>query len=205
VYAEAWQIIRSITWDAVLGGLLLLFAAVVGWVLERHETLRLVRGVAWWLRRVVVPLLSVRSWPLRALIIFANNATILACVVLCGRWRIVSAAAIASVGLTLGIALRNLSASNYDWRPPGVNAPSKLRQMVRAGVLLNLLEPPAIVLSVGLSLMQTRLPTLPVHDVWSVFAIIALPLLAIAACGEALWLGTGFYGGSLRDNGPSVP
>ena len=69
---------------------------------------------------------------------------------------------------------------------PGTTAPIK----TMIGVALNLLEPPAIVLVIGLSLGRTAAP-LPAGVAWEMFVVWAVPLLLAAAAGEALWLGSG--------------
>jgi hypothetical protein len=52
-----------------------------------------------------------------------------------------------------------------------------------------MLEPPAILISAGLSLAQGAMPAdLSTTAVWSTFAHIVLPLLALAAAGEATWM-----------------
>ena len=54
--------------------------------------------------------------------------------------------------------------------------------------MLNLLEPPAIIAAIGLSLGRSVVPLSP-GQAWEAFAAWIVPALLIAAGGEALWLG----------------
>jgi hypothetical protein len=129
------------------------------------------------------------------LVIFFNNAGILALMVCLAVSRAAAAIAVIAVGLTLGIALRALGHIHLDWSHPGPNAPIILRRQIRFGVLLNLLEPPAIAAAVGLALARTSM-SLPAPDAWQAFAMFVVPLLLVAAGGEAMWIGAGLRLGS---------
>lgn len=55
------------------------------------------------------------------------------------------------------------------------------------GLMLNLLEPPAIVLTLALALAWGSVP-LSAAEVWGIHVAVVLPLLALAAIGEGLWM-----------------
>ncbi len=61
---------------------------------------------------------------------------------------------------------------------------------VAVGMALNLLEVPAILITLGLSMGRGGATSgLLSGDVWTAYAVAVAPLLLIAAGGEALWLG----------------
>lgn len=194
------EVLTAVWREMAWGTALLFFAAVVGWVLARHKRFFAVRWMTWWLRRVVLPLISTRSWLSRTLVIFFNNAGILALMVCLAVSRAAAAIAVIAVGLTLGIALRALGQIHLDWSHPGPSAPATLRRQIRLGVLVNLLEPPAIAAAVGLALGRTSL-NLPPQDAWQAFVLFVVPLLLVAAGGEAMWIGAGLRLGSAQRPG----
>jgi hypothetical protein len=60
---------------------------------------------------------------------------------------------------------------------------------MRVGLFLNLLEFPAIGLTLALSMMQHAVPiTHSSGSQWPLAGLAILPLLAVAACGESLWM-----------------
>ncbi len=61
-------------------------------------------------------------------------------------------------------------------------------RQVFLGVLLNMLEVPAIMLSAGLSLAQGTLWPVASLPVWSIFGAVVVPALILAAVGESLWM-----------------
>jgi hypothetical protein len=96
--------------------------------------------------------------------------------------------AVAGVGLAFGLALRLLIdlPETQAFEPP--KTPQR-KLLMRIGLALNMLEPPAILLAAGLSLAQgARGGDISLGTGLAVFAQIVLPLLILAACGEALWL-----------------
>jgi len=77
-------------------------------------------------------------------------------------------------------------------RPPALNAGPEIHIDLPAkiGFALNLVEIPAIVIVAGLSMGQLAAPNgLSMSAVWRIFAALVLPALALAAGGEALWIG----------------
>jgi hypothetical protein len=124
------------------------------------------------------------------LVILTNNTLVLAGLVALGTSRAGAAAGVAVVGVALGIGLRTLSEYSPHWSPPPPNCSPRIRRNVRVGVALNLLEFPAIALAVGLSVGRGHLP-LDDEGIWLAFGVWVVPLLILAAAGEALWLGTG--------------
>ena len=173
-----------------IGTIVLLLAVAAGWVLGRHTSFPLVRLITWWVTRVVTPLLRSRSWVRRAATIFINNTCVLAALLALGPWRIPARVGVVLLGLSLGIALRHLSAiaDRFAVSVPVRDRSAKRR--MRVGVALNLLEPPAIVLTLGLTLGFRTIP-LTGEQAWLTFGVWVVPTLFVAAAGEALWLGVG--------------
>lgn len=183
------SIVMSTVWPSmVLGTGLVVVATVAGWNLAAAPSLTPVRVIAWWLRHLVRPLLACRSWSIRAGAIFLNNASILTALVALGQWRWIAVAATAGLGLSLGIGLRILSADPSTSLHLGPSADARRMRRIRLGVGLNLLEPPAIMVAIGLSLGRQSIP-LGDAQVWGTFAMWVLPATLIAAGGESLWLG----------------
>ena len=96
--------------------------------------------------------------------------------------------AVAGLGVSLGIALRLLS--EIPDVPGGhcLSLGKWAKRRVAIGMGLNLLEPPAIMLAIGLSLGQQPASLTP-GVVWGTFAAWIIPLTLLAAAGESLWLG----------------
>jgi len=76
---------------------------------------------------------------------------------------------------------------------------------VRWGMALNMLEPPAIALTIGMAMAREPLH-LPEVQLWKTFGLLVAPLMLAAACGESLWMGVtpgfgseGRTAGSLAD------
>ena len=184
------DVIGTVWTYVALGTLLMLVGTGAGWAMGRQSSLPPVRWIAWWVRRVVLPLIRCRAWWRRAAMIFVNNASILALLLALGRWRVLPLFGIAAMGMSLGIAIRvmlDLPADPLVLGPARSNAE---RRRMRVGVALNLLEPPVIMLTIGLSLAQQAIP-LSSAQVWETFALWVIPATLLAAGGEALWLGTG--------------
>ena len=183
---DTLQVVLSLWRHAVVGSLLGLVAAIAGWRLARDACVPPVRLMAWWVRRVVVPLLSYRGWWRRFFVIFLNNVTILSVLVGLGRWAVWPIVGVAIVGLSLGMAMRLLGERHHD--SVVLDSEASVTFLVRLGVAMNMLEPPAIVLAIGLSLAQRPLG-LSDEQAWWTFGVWGAPMLLLAAGGEALWLG----------------
>ena len=56
------------------------------------------------------------------------------------------------------------------------------------GMGLNLLEPPAIAVALGLALSYSSAP-LTDTQLWQTFVFVVAPLMLVAAGGESLWMG----------------
>lgn len=166
----------------------MLIGTVGGWVIGQRAALPPVRLVTWWIRGVVMPLLRCRSWWSRAATIFANNLSILALLVAAGLWHTVALVAVAGLGVSLGVGLRILMCQPaVPWEgKPSTGRSAKRR--VRVGIALNLLEPPAIALAIGLCLGRSVLP-LSAAEMWETFLLWVVPFTLLAALGEALWMG----------------
>ncbi len=179
----------SILWPSMLVGTGLVIASTgAGLGVGSFQTLSIVRWVDGWIALVVAPMLRSHSWLIRFLIIFANNTAILAIVLAAGFWTPAAYCAIVAVGVMLGIGLKVLSgktegvfANEQDELPA-----SDWRMLV--GFALNMLEPPAIIFTVGLSVGLHRLPQ-GTEQAWQAFFEWTVPALAFAAAGESLWIG----------------
>ena len=181
----------SVMWGGFLLGTALLALTVWGgWVAAAHPRFPPVQTVDWWVRRVVLPILRRRTWLGRAAIIFANNISILTIVVALGPWPGASLVGIAFVGLSLGIAFRLLLGLPDYTLAPKLRLEPKDQRRVRIGLALNMLEPPAILFTLALSIGRWLAP-LPPGTVWTAYLIWVVPAMLVAAGGEALWLGAG--------------
>lgn len=171
---------------AILGTGLIIVAAWVGWSIGRHRALAAVRIMSWWVERVIVPLVTRRTWKARSLAIFSNNILILAALIELGRWHWGAILGVAAVGVSLGMAVRVLCDS-----PDGLHLshpPSNQDWRIRYGITLNMLEPVAIAAAIGLSM--GRAPAgLATSEVWSAFCLLIAPTMLVAAGGESLWIG----------------
>lgn len=182
------DLISGVWIDAVLGTGLLVAGVGAGWVAGQASWLPPVRLIATWVRCFVLPLLRCQSWWRRATAIFVNNVSILAALLAVGRWHGASLLGVAGLGLSLGIGLRVLSGASEAFGDLDLGSDVRARRCIRIGVLLNLLEPPAIILTIGLSLSRAAVP-LPAPQVWETFALWVVPPTLLAAAGEALWMG----------------
>ena len=184
----------------VLGIAIVLATTFLGWAIGRHRGFPLVRWVGFWVRYVVLPLIRQRSCIGRAVGIFVNNIAILSGLVAVGAIPGAAFIAAALLGLSLGIALRLLMGVEEPFTPAQVHPTSTDAWRVRIGVSLNLLEPPAIAVALGLSLGSWQaagepargllgIVPLPTAQTWETFAVWVVPAMVLAACGESLWLG----------------
>lgn len=181
--------VRSIGLTPTLAGCaVLLIGCIAGWGIAREATWWPVRIMGRWVDFVLALLLRSRSWTFRAAVILANNATSCALMILIGGipgggWAIVTL-----VGLVMGVALRRLLALQ-----PPADAESHMPRGGAAaliGVLLNLVEFPAIVITLGLCMGQNASANdVPIEKVWNIYLTWVAPCLIIAACGESLWIG----------------
>lgn len=176
-------------WGCALAGTVLIVVATwVGWATAESESFALVRLVKWWLTRVVLPHLTARLWVHRAAVIAANNLLILLGLMALGRWLVPVLVGIALCGVSMGIALRLLPDLPGGIGLPAVGGGPGSSWRMRVGVILNLLEPPAIAFALGLAIGISASPT-PPGQAWGVFLIGVVPAMLVAAGGEALWLG----------------
>lgn len=186
--ADLPSLVREL-WPSMLIGLAItVTGAVLGWHAGPYGSWPPVRFLRWWIERVIVPVLRSSSWLCRAGAIFINNSGVLACVVLLGFTYLTGLLGSAALGLSLGIALHILSTQPEALvEPHEINTP-RARRRFALGMALNMLEPPAIVLALGLALGRSSVP-LPSGNVWRAFAVWIVPALLLAAGGEALWMG----------------
>lgn len=174
---------------AAIGGVALVVCLGVGWWVAGRPIGWLVRGVSYWLDHVVRPVLAARSWARRAAIIAANNSLVCVLLVLLGLLGHAAWLGVAGVGLGLGTALRVAMDRGRVFFPE-VELSGWQRVAVGVGITLNMLEPPAILLAAGLSLGQGAVvDRFGLTTALQLYGRIGLPMLLIAAGGEALWLG----------------
>ena len=132
-----------------------------------------------------------RRWPkerLRPVGVSLSNISILTGLIAVGIWPVAALSAAALLGLSLGIALRVLLAFEDVFTPPDGRAAGGAGWRIKVGVALNMLEPPAIAVALGLSLGRWMVPLSP-GDAWETFAVWVVPAMLLAAGGESLWLG----------------
>jgi len=178
--------------ESLLGTAVILASVLAGWRIGRRHRTAAVRLVSWWVERVIRPIVEGGSWLRRAVTIAANNTLICATVVALGAVPYAAWFAVAGVGLGLGIALRVMG-PRPGAEPGGLEClPAGRRAAVNLGLALNLIEVPAIMLSAGLSLAQgawSQKLTSP--DALTAFGYAVVPMLIVAAAGEALWMTAG--------------
>ena len=182
------MIVGSLWKCSLVGTVLIVTAVWVGWLSGPARSFPLVRFIRWWLVRVMLPRLGSPSWWYRAGVIAVNNISILAVVMALGVWPVAALISVALCGVSMGIALRILPDMPSGFTFPASDWPAGFRWRVWTGVILNLLEPPAIVLAIGLSIGQRSIP-LAADQAWASFALWVVPAMLLAAGGEALWLG----------------
>jgi len=183
-----WDVIAGAWMHLLLGTGLLVFGCCAGWAISRARALAPVRFVTWWVQCVLFPRLRHRSWFVRATLIYVNNILILTVLMLVSPIFSAVIVVTAVVGTSIGIVMRAL-AEDQEWGLSSAPRPEPTNVRLRSlGLCLNLLEPLAIALTLGLAL--GRVPRgLTGAEVWSVFAIVIAPLMLAAACGESLWMG----------------
>ena len=197
------KLLLDLTPAALLGGVLVVACMPLGWWLGCRQRGALYCITCWWFAQVAQPLLACESWSRRALIIAANNSTVCGALVLLGALGHVAWLGVVLMGVSLGIALRLLVALPLKEAGPADSEATKAQGPIEArrlesphrklltgiGFALNLLEPPAILLSLGLCLGQGAWGTIiNLKPALTLFVLLAFPLLLIAAAGEALWL-----------------
>ncbi len=179
--------LRELWFAMLIGTAVMLVSVWAGWSVSRARRFPPVRWIGWWIDHVVIRLIRADRWSVRSLAIFVNNTSICAVAVALGPWSPAAWAGVAGVGLSLGIGLRELG--ERSWGCFRDERGDRSRR-VAFGYALNMLEPPAIVLCLGLCLGQSALPVATSDlQVWWLFTVLAAPALAIAAMGESLWIG----------------
>lgn len=186
---------RGLWREALVGSAVIVVAAIIGWRFGAIRDAWFVRVIEVWMRYVLDPLRATRSWLVRMVMIFINNSLACGLLVLAGGVGSLGWLAALLMGLALGCGMRRLSASlpiepgefNGQDDPEPRSAGSALLHLI--GLLLNLLEVPAIMLSVGLSLAQGGLSAgLDRAAAIEIYLSVVVPLLGVAAGGEALWM-----------------
>lgn len=195
-----WGVLCASWYRALLASGLLVFACCAGWGISQNESLALVRFVRWWVGRVLWPLLCSRSWLARAATIYINNMVILCGLVALGRWSWAVIGGTALVGVVMGMAVRTLSGIP-ELSSPEVVGGGLGSWRLRWGLGLNLLEPPAIAIALGLAL-SCGPESFSTAQAWGTFLIVVAPLMLVAAGGESLWMGesAAFQHGASRNS-----
>jgi hypothetical protein len=173
---------------ALLAGLVIGAGVTAGWWLARDTQSAFVRLVRAWLSLVVRPLFGRSRWLRRTIIIAANNSLVCLIMVLMGALGQLAWLGVAGTGLGLGAALRLMLTKGPA---VGLGPPPTHRRPVLEGVgfAVNMLEIPAILMSASLSLGQSALGSLvATGQALHAFLLVVVPLLLLAAMGEALWM-----------------
>ena len=102
----------------------------------------------------------------------------------------VSTGAVLLIGFCLGVALTLLAHRLVEL--PDFDKPTsgRSRWIARCGVTLNLIELPAIALTLGLAMGYESVGMTAIRA-WTLFGSVIMPMLAVAAAGEALWIDVG--------------
>jgi len=177
--------------ESLVGGVLIVASAIVGWRLAAARGGALVRVVGWWLDHVVRHVIVSRSWLRRTVLIAANNSFSCGVLVLLGGLGHVAWLAVCGLGLALGVAVRWIieTMGAYESEHAHHALPRRAQVLQAIGFAVNMLEIPAILLSAGLSLGQGAMSSaLEPFAAVTVFAVIVVPLLIVGAAGEALWM-----------------
>ncbi len=183
------DVLWNISFAMLVGTALAVACVGAGWFLGQRGRAGPARLVSWWVDHVVDRIVRAGSWWHRFVGIFVNNTAVTALLVAAGAWAAAAWAGVICVGLSLGIGLRVMSRREGLLQLVGDAESARAVRRVRVGVALNMLEPPAIAIAVGLSLcQQASSPSIPAAQAWETFAVCAVPLLLVAAAGEALWM-----------------
>lgn len=193
VFQTSLGVIARVWIPAFLGTFLMVIAVATGWALTSWERFLPVRLTRWWVHDFIMPRLRSPSWLKRMVIILVNNFMILALLVGLGQWLYLALVGIALVGVNLGIGLRLMTETADPFAVSADHLPAPQHRRIRIGFLLNMLEPPAIMLTLGLSLQRSIIP-LSSLETWSTFLIWVIPLIVLAASGESLWMGVALKG-----------
>lgn len=173
---------------SLLGLLLIVSGAVIGAVIGKSSGVMPVRFVSWWLGSVILPRLCSGGTVARGLTIFLNNSAVLPVVVACGSDFRCGVVAVLGLGVGLGIGVRVLARKSLLGQE-GTYSPNNAPGVsFVVGIVLNLLEPPAILLAASLAVARPWVE-LSSAAIWQTYLLLAVPLLMLAAYGEAMWLG----------------
>jgi len=180
---------RLIWQESLIGGVVIVVFVFLGIYQGRTSENIITWSVKWWLDHVVRVIVSSPSWLFRTAAIAANNTLVCFAAVVLGALVYIAWIGIACIGFSLGIAL-TLMTTNKSFESDEEQSPfSRKSKSTTIGLVLNLLEVPAIMLSAGLSLAQGALgSTLNLSQAITTFALIVIPLLLISAAGESLWM-----------------
>jgi hypothetical protein len=180
--------LRGIFGDALAGGSVLIFSAIVGWWLARSGRGWPVVVLRVWLTHVVRRVLTLRSWVGKALLIMVNNSMVCLLLAWAGSWGRFAWLVVFAVGGSLGMAISQLHLF-ADEEPDIEQLDERDRRMLLLGFGLNLLELPAILIAAGLCLAQGAFSdTIDLPTAMMLYLRYVLPMLIVAAVGEGLWL-----------------
>ena len=180
---QIWQ-------ESLIGGAVIVVCALVGWLAGNVHDRWAVRVVKWWLDHIVYRVVISRSWLKRTVMIAVNNSLICLCPPLLGKLDYIAWLAIACIGFCLGVALRLMIKETPAVRDDEEKIISSNTKSPIIGMLLNLLEIPAIMLCAGLGLSQGAMTsTIDLPSALHIYCLFALPMFIIGASGESLWMG----------------
>ena len=176
---------------ALAGAAVLIIGMIAGAKLAIYRDAPPIRLLRLWLDRVIARAVRSRSWLVRALTIFFNNSLVLSLMVLAGAAPYASWIAVLLVGISMGVALNLLLTSEMAAEMNDAEqAGRSLDKPAAIGLLLNLLEVPAVLAALGLCMGQHAAPNgMSIEAIWTVMVVWVLPALAIAAAGESTWIG----------------
>lgn len=190
--------------ESLVGTAIIVVVAGAGWVWAADRGRLPVRVVAWWVDHVVQPLVRLRTWAARAVVIALNNSIACGLMMLLGVVPLLGWVGVVCIGLTLGIAIRRMTtlempmsadhgsvASDGDASDNEGSARRAWRRVaITVGLALNALELPAIMLSAGLALGQGAMSeALSRTEAVQTYLVLIVPTLFVAAAGESLWMG----------------
>lgn len=179
----------DVWFESLVGSVIAFVCMGIGWRAGAVRESLAVRITMGWLNHIVRPLFASRSWLRRLVIIAGNNAMMSAIVVGLGRFGHLAWLGVVCLGLGLGIALRLMLTVPVEDQEGTDMQSRRDRVLTGIGLVLNLIEVPALMLTTGLALSQGALSaSLDLKAAMTVFAVVTLPMLVVSAAGEALWM-----------------
>ena len=173
------------------GVAVLIIGVLAGAKLAIYRDAPPIRLIRLWLDHVISHAIRSRFWLVRTLTIFFNNSLVLSLMILVGAVPYAAWIAVLIVGFSMGVALSLLLSSELTAEMNEAETSNRsLDAPAVIGLLLNLVEIPAIIAALGLCMGQHAAPNgMAIESIWIVVVVWILPALAIAAAGESTWIG----------------